>query len=387
MALEITRIESTEFEYPIPDVGTNSKGFSLTYDPGNELRRTAFALRIHTDSGINGEYIGGNSPSFAQINLCADYLLGTDPLDRERHWNELKRALRKYDRMGLGPLDIALWDIAGKHQGEPIHRLLGTYRDRLPVYASTYPGDDSGGLDSPKAFADFSADCYDRGYRGFKIHPWPGPDVASRTVETVEAVGERVGDDIALMLDPYCELETWTEAFEVGRACDEQGFLWYEDPYSDGGFSQWGHAQLRERLSTPVMITEHVRGVESTADVLVAGRTDYLRADPEFDGGITGTMKTAHVAEGLGVDVELHGPGPAQRHCMAAMRNSNYYEMALVHPAASNTTPPVYDCGYQDEFNAIDDEGTVPVPDRPGLGVEYDWSFIERNRLGGRVYE
>ena len=109
--------------------------------------------------------------------------------------------------------------------------------------------------------------------------------------------------------------------------------------------------------------------------------TDFSRADPEYDGGITGVMKVAHAAEGFGMDVELHIAGPAQRHCMAAMRNSNFYEMGLVHPKLKNIAcPPVYACDYSDQLESIDAEGCVTVPDGPGLGVEYDWKGIEKNR-------
>jgi len=59
--------------------------------------------------------------------MFADYLIGKNPLERERHWSEIKRALRKYDRMGIEPVDIALWDFAGKYHDAPIHELLGTY--------------------------------------------------------------------------------------------------------------------------------------------------------------------------------------------------------------------------------------------------------------------
>ena len=95
-------------------------------------------------------------------------------------------------------------------------------------------------------------------------------------------------------------------------------------------------------------------------------------------------MKTASVAEGSGLDVEFHAPGPAQHHCIAATPNTNYYEMALVHPSAPNTTLPVYTEGYRDELDAIDDDGTVPVPSGAGLGVGYEWEHIEANRTGRR---
>jgi len=391
MSPTITRIESVEFSYPLEDVGTDGHGFNLVYEPGTTTDRKLFAVRIETDAGVTGEYVGGNSPGMAQVNTVARYLLGKDALARERHWSELKRALRKYDRMGIGPLDIALWDLAGKHHGAPIHRLLGTYRERLPAYASTYHADDSGGLDSPEAYADFAEQCRGMGYPGFKIHGWGGGDEArdvDREIETVRAVGDRVGDDMDLMLDPACEYETFGDALKVGRACDEQDFFWYEDPYRDGGISQHGHRKLRQLLDTPLLQTEHVRGLEPHADFVAREATDFVRADPEYDGGITGAMKVARMAEAFGLDVEFHAPGPAQRHCIAAIRNANYYELALVHPDCGNTQPPVYRGDYSDQLDAVDDAGTVPVPDGPGLGVDYDWEYIEENQTGStHVYE
>ncbi|SNZ15477.1 L-alanine-DL-glutamate epimerase [Natronoarchaeum philippinense] len=391
MAPTITRIESREFEYPLEDVGTDKHGFNLVYEPGETTYRKLFGVKIHTDEGIVGEYVGGNSPAAAQYNIIAKYLIGKNPLKREKHWSEIKRALRKYDRMGMGPIDIALWDFAGKYYDAPIHELLGTYRERIPAYASTYHGDEAGGLDSPEAFADFAEDCLNRGFGGFKIHGWGGGDESrdlTREIEAVRAVGERVGDEMDLMHDPACELETFADALELGRALDEQGFFWYEDPFRDGGISQHAHRKLARKLDTPILQTEHVRGLEVKSDFAGNEATDFLRADPEYDAGITGAMKVAHMAEAYGLDVEFHAPGPAQRHCIAACRNSNYYEMALVHPHCQNTQPPVYDGGYSDMIDTVDDDGTVGVPDGPGLGVEYDWDFIEANTTGAvHTYE
>jgi L-alanine-DL-glutamate epimerase-like enolase superfamily enzyme len=390
MGPEITRIENVEFSYPLEDMGTDDNGFNLVYDPGTTTDRRVFAIKIETDAGVTGEYVGGNSPAAAQINMFADYLVGKNPLKRERHWSEIKRALRKYDRMGIGPVDIALWDFAGKYHGAPIHELLGTYRERLPAYASTYSADENGGLDSPEAFADFAEECAEMGYPGFKIHGWGGGDDrrdVEREAATARAVGERVGDRMDLMYDPACEYETFADALKVGRACDEQGYFWYEDPYRDAGISQHAHRKLRQFLDTPILQTEHVRGLESHSDFVTNEATDFVRADPEYDAGITGAMKVAHVAEGFGLDVEFHAPGPAQRHCMAATRNSNYYEMALVHPDCQNTQPPVYLNDYADLLDSVDGDGTVSVPDGPGLGVEYDWDYVEDNALGRRTYE
>jgi L-alanine-DL-glutamate epimerase-like enolase superfamily enzyme len=172
----------------------------------------------------------------------------------------------------------------------------------------------------------------------------------------------------------------------VGRACDEASYFWYEDPFRDSGVSAFAHKKLREMIDTPILQTEHVRGVEPKADFLIQGGTDILRSDPEYDMGITGAMKIAHLAEALGVDVEIHACGPAHRHCMAATRNTNYYELALVGPDTPNAVPPVYKCGYSDQLDAVGKDGCVPVPTGPGLGVEYDWQFIEKNRVAHHVF-
>ena len=190
---------------------------------------------------------------------------------------------------------------------------------------------------------------------------------------------------MALMLDPACEYETFGDALHVGRACDEANFFWYEDPYHDGGISVFAQRRLRELIKTPILMGEHVRTLEPKVDMVVGGATDYMRVNPTYDMGITGAMKVAHTAEGFGLDVELHGGGPAQRHCMASIRNTNYYELGLVHPNAPASSPPC--CDYPDTLDAIDANGHVPVPDGPGLGITLDWDFIEAHRTGLKSYE
>ena len=378
MCPKITEIETVSFTYPIDDASMDPTAGKLVYTPGETYERTAHGVRITTDTGLRGEYIGATGVGLAQVDLCAEYLLGRESLKREKHWDAMRQILRKYDQMGLGPIDIALWDLAGKHYGAPIHELLGTYRTRLPAYVSTHAGGEEGGLDTPSAYADFAADVRDRGFPAYKLHTWRGFDEVDleREIETVRAVADRVGDEMNLMHDPVCEYETYGDALAVGRELDRGDYYWYEDPYRDGSKSQHAHRRLADRLDTPLLLTEQTRWLEPHADAIANDATDFVRADPDLDGGITGAMKIAHVAEGFGLDVEYHLASPASRHCMAATRNTNYYELGLVAPECPtpHTEPPVYDT-YTDSLDAAED-GRYSVPQGDGLGVAYDWEYV-----------
>lgn len=385
----IDRVEIHEFTYDAMDMGLDAGGFNYVYQPDGRLPLSKFAIVIQTADGARGEYVaqwGATRMALGQTLALAPNLVGRDAMEREKIFDDFKRALRQFDHMGQGPIDICLWDLAGKKLGVSITTLLGGWRKRLPTYASTFHGDRNGGLSSPQAYADFAEQCYDMGYRAFKIHGWCDGNVAEE-VETILTVGKRVGDRMKLMIDPACELRTFADALAVGRACDEVNFFWYEDPFRDGGVSAYAHRKLRQMIKTPLLQTEHVRGIEPKADFLIAEATDFLRVDPEYDLGITGAMKIAHLAEAFGVDVEVHAAGPAHRHCMAAIRNTNYYELALVGPKCTNPLPPVYTCGYTDQLEGVGEDGCFPVPQGPGLGVTYDWDWIKAHRTALHVFE
>ena len=378
---KITKLELVMFQHQIDDMGTDYNGFNQVYEAGNSVTASSTVLRIHTDTGITGEYLAGPaSRTVHGLDQVSGYLLGKNPFERELIYNDLKRGLRHTDRTAMGMVDVALWDFAGKIYGVPIHQLLGGWRTSIPAYASTYHGDENGGLSTPEQFADYAEQCYDIGYRAFKIHGW-GDAPISREVENVLEVGRRVGDRMSLMIAPACEYNAWGDALLVGRACDEAGFFWLEDPYKDGGVSMFGHQRLREKIDTPILQTEHIFGLEGHVDFIVNGGTDFVRAGVYEDGGITGARKIAHAAEGFGLDVEFHGGGLAHRHCIAAVRNANFYELGLLNPKIKSSKPPVYPPEFTDELNGVDANGHVEVPQGPGLGVEMDWDYIEAHKV------
>ncbi|WP_336022776.1 enolase C-terminal domain-like protein [Halobellus salinisoli] len=375
--MRITEVEVDEFTYLLNDVG-NVDGH-ITYDPGSVTEPRGFVLTIRTADGTEGHYRGFMMvpPMVTQIEMSAGQLIGRSPLEREAIWQDLWQSLRHTDHFGVGPIDIALWDLAGKHYGESVSALLGGFRDSVPAYASTNMGDESeDGLNSPEGYANFAEECRDKGYPSFKIHPFGDPD---RDVDVIRAVAEAVGDEMDLMLDPADGYETYADALKVGRVLDECEYFWYEDPTPASGHSTHLSARLSDQLQTPLVGGEHVRtGPTGTADLLAENTFEFIRADGHLDGGITGVMKLAHVAESFGADVELHAGGPAHLHCISAIRNTNYFEHALLHPKVTwkNNQALVQDVEIPDS------NGRVAVPDGDGLGVDIDWDFVGSRRTG-----
>lgn len=373
----ISSVTITEFEW-VPN--------------GSERPQHKFAVEISTQDQQHGMYVAlWSAPPLAlpQVISAAGLLIGQDPRDRERLWNRAARSLAKNDRIGYGALDIALWDLAGRSIGQPVWALLGRHRDRLPAYVSTVSGHKgSGALGSAAAYADYAEDCVKRGALAYKFHSFAGSDVTDE-IAIMRAVGERLRNRADVMTDPGKGLDTLADALRLGRVCDEVGAFWWEDPLR--GDAAPAHRILRERVRTPLLITEFVRPLEHRIGLAQEGATDLLRADPELDMGITGVIKTAHAAEALGLDLEVHAAGPAQRHCMAAIRNTNYYELGLLDPELGNPLmPPVYaDEGpdtYAEDLTAIDPaDGCVPVPDGPGLGVTYDRDWIDAHTVASRT--
>jgi len=329
-------------------------------------------LRLVTDEGIEGHAFLGSamnpatSDAQALMTHLKPVLMGKNPLDRERVNQDIWKRQRSAGVRCIGAVDVALWDIAGKAHGQPIHRLLGTYRDRIGAYAS------SSVLPSPGAYAEEALSFKANGWAAYKIHP---PTQWREDIKVCEAVRHAVGDDYQIMLD-----STWSYDFpaavRVGRAIEEMDFHWYEDPLADQDI--YNYVKLKQKLHIPVMATEYpITGYDSYAPWIMLQATDYLRGDVAVKGGITTLVKTAHLAEAFRMNYEIHHGGNslnnvANLHVIMAIRNTELFEVLLPDGAQKY--------GLVEDIS-VGRDGMVPAPSAPGLGYEVDFALIECKKI------
>lgn len=333
-------------------------------------------LRIVTDEGVEGiaTSLAVPSPnvSLTYINeIIAPRLIGRDVHDREAIWQDfwsMNRKLAFFPIYLPGPIDVALWDIASKEAGLPLHKYLGSYRDRVPVYASGQfmPTQD----DYLEEIAKYKA----LGVTAYKAHP-------SGTWRDHIALAERMRaefPDMVFMLDPVYSNYTMGEAVQVGRALERLGFHWLEEPFDD--FFVAKYAELSRTLDIPVAATEATYGGPAgMAEFLRLGAADIVRADVSWRWGITGCMKASHAAEAFGVNCELHTTAMglldvANLHVACAMKNSEYHELFAPHEAWRFPL---------DESNApeLDADGNMVAPTKPGMGVEINWDALDNSAV------
>ncbi|HVC61117.1 MAG TPA: enolase C-terminal domain-like protein [Acetobacteraceae bacterium] len=326
-------------------------------------------LRIRTDEGLEGHAFIGTSSNPATmdgpqlIRSLKPLLMGQDPLQRERIHASTRLLNRMISYRTIGAMDVALWDLAGKIAGLPVHALMGTFRTSIMAYAS------SAVLPDVQAYADEALAFKAAGWRGYKVHP---PRVAAQDIKVCEAVRKAVGDDYRLMLDPTWSYN-YTEALRVGRAIEEMDYYWYEDPLADEDI--YNYVKLRQKLDIPIMATEFPAGGLDTYPIwLTQQATDYLRGDIPNKGGLTTMLKTAHLAEAFGLNYEIHHSGNslnnlANLHLCMAIRNTTMFEVLLPDGA--------HKYGMAKELE-IDKDGMLHAPTAPGLGAEIDFALIER---------
>jgi len=321
---------------------------------------------IHTDAGISG--LGEAFAYGAPLAVCAvieelkPLLLGADPTRPEVLFDLLSQATLLYGRRGLGlfslsGIDIALWDILGKVKKQPLYKLLGgTEAKRLPTYVSLLR------YRTPPEVAQVVARCLEAGFRAVKLH-----QIDLKSVEIARRVA---GDRVELMLDVNCPWNV-EEALAMARALASYRLAWLEEPvWPPDDYPSL--ARVRREAGIPIAGGENEGTVYGFASLLAQEAADILQPSVTKVGGVTEWRRVAALAAHHGKQIAAHsfyfGPGfAATLHLMAALPVCTYVEVA----GCALEVPLL-----QEPFDFRD--GTVGVPEGPGLGVTLNQEVLEK---------
>ena len=328
---------------------------------------TSALVKVGTDSGIEGCAFSRNDPR-AFLDSAKNALIGKDP-----------HAIEQHIRNGLlhwASIEHALWDIVGKEAGLPIHKLLGGFRERLPVYLTcVWPGGDDQSHVCPEVVAEQAVAYLEKGFRAMKIRAWrpdPMDDVA-----VVKAVKEAVGDRMEIMVDRTAHGPGWIwdfgTAYRVARALEEIGAAWLEEPFQRGEVHE--SARLNEVVDIPITGGEGDYNLKIFRDYLKYDSFEILQPDAFTAGGILNIKKIGTLAEAHGKRCILHGSNgfglAAGLQVSATLPNCDLMEICVVTPPRTPeehwepanqivANPPLYTIS----------DGCIDIPQSPGLGFE-----------------
>ncbi len=325
-------------------------------------------VTVETDEGVSGNSflgsgrMGADHYALGLIEYIKPVVIGRNPLDIGAIWADMYKKRRSVSTFVIAAVDVCLWDINGKLAGQPIHRLLGTCRDSVPVYSSTAY------WETKEEYVKEAVRFRDMGWPAHKIHPHGDPEY---DIEICEAVAGAVGGDMKLMLDSmwaYC----YEDALRVGRAIEDLDFYWYEDPLAEEDI--YNYVKLHEKLDIPIMSTEYAPGrFYGMTPWITQYATDILRGDVPITGGITPLVRLCHMAEGFKMKCEIHHGGNslnnvANLHVTMAVPNCEFFEF--------------FPCTGANMYGLVEDidmtGGKVHAPTEPGLGYQIDWDLVRR---------
>ena len=361
--------------------------------------RTIFAdqylfVEVDTDAGITGLGESGSwgflEASAAAVNTFKRYLVGQDPLRIEHHWQYLYRwsHFRGSAVMGaLSAIDIALWDIAGKHFGVPSYQLLGgKVRDKARVYYHVF-GETKEELIAGCAEArelgftavghltPFLDDSRDIPY--FKTHV----DMIEDAVETVAAYRQAVGRDVDLCIEIHRRL-TPSEAIVLGRGIEPYHPFFYEDPVTPDNFDEM--ALVASKIGIPIATGERLFSIWEFQALLQRGAVQFVRPDVCMVGGLSHAKKIAALAEAFHVQVVPHNP-------LSPVSTAACIQLAACIPNfALQEYPKGEDESPKSEIvkrPLAQENGFLIVPDAPGIGIELAEDAAERHPYVPRAVE
>jgi L-rhamnonate dehydratase len=346
-------------------------------------------VKVSTDAGITGwsdvetqphvakavvDAPASGSGMFEGLRLLA---VGQDPFETEALWDRLYRGSIYYGRRGaaiqvMSAIDIACWDIMGKAVGVPVYKLLGAgFRERVRAYASTLF------RPTPEAMRAATTAYRERGFTAIKFGWGVFGEDAERDVRLVAAAREAAGDETALMIDAgWLVRRTPKEAVEMVRRLEPYRPFWIEEPLAPDDYD--GYRYLAEHTETRIAAGEQEATFWGFDTLIHRAKLDVVQPDLSRCGGLTVARKIADLAELRNVAVCPHAwltdlLTAASLHLNAYLKQSLYLEYNV-------SASPILRDLCREPIRMED--GFIPVPQAPGLGVEANEAVVERYRVG-----
>jgi L-alanine-DL-glutamate epimerase-like enolase superfamily enzyme len=331
--------------------------------------RPIVILRLRTDQGIEGiglTFYGAKITRalHAAVEDLAALTVGEDPMRIEDIVAKLRRAADSCGPAGLftlalSAIDIALWDIKGKALEQPLWKLLGGHRHRVPTYAS---GSLRRGLTDKQA-EQAARILVQKGFREMKTQmALPGNPTPAEEVRRVRVVRDAIGPDIKLMCDIN---QRWRpeQAIDIGSRAEDVGLFWLEDVTTADDYQ--GLARVTAALKTPIAGGEYLWGIAPFRQMMDAHSVDIVMIDLVRVGGVSQFMKVAGMAEAFNLPVVSHVMPEMLVHVIAACPNGLTVEYMPWMLALYEETPKI-------------DKGELVLPDKPGLGLKFDEKAVAR---------
>ncbi len=346
-------------------------------------------VRIETDEGVSGvgECMVRLAPTATRaiVEELAPILIGRDPMDREAIWELLYGTMmnrghsRGFFTEAISGIDMALWDCAGKYLGLPLYKLLGgRHHDRLKAYASSLRFRDM------ETVLKQARDYRDRGFSAVKIKIGRNIDKPELDLEFVRAIRDEVGDDMTLMVDANCAYaEDVAKALIVGRALQNMGIFWFEEPISPENVE--GYAHLANSLDIRIAGGEADFMHYGAADFLRRRAVDIIQPNISRAGGVTEGRRIAALASAFHVPYAPH-TGSCSAVCLAATLQfaaalPNFLIFEYMQSDWSKDQPNPLRHNLLKTPAEVFEDGHMLIPDTPGIGADLDEDIVDRYRI------
>jgi D-galactarolactone cycloisomerase len=368
--MKITEVRTIPLRGETPD-----GGWAQGYDPNENLHTL---VAVHTDEGMVGWGSCYTSQALveASLQLLRPHLIGECAIEPERVSETLHQMTFWQGRGGavthaISGVDIALWDLLGKATGQPVARLLGGfYRDRIKPYGSML-------FDDPPILRENLRTAVSRGFRAIKLG-WHGFGRRSRQYDEllVKTARETVGPDVEIMVDAGGSEQFWPHGYrwavETARMLADYGVTWFEEALPPDDIE--GFRLLREHAPLPISTGEVLTRRQAFLPWLERGAVDIIQPDSTKCGGLSEARRIGWMAYDHNILLVSHGWNTAvglaaDLHLAAALPVARYVEYITPSPYIEQIVSTPF---------TLDEEGMLPIPTTPGLGLNLDPEGIER---------